>query len=84
MALWMLPTLVFCSSIFLLASSSVETGFVYIDDNANVAISSPEGRVLVNGVDVLSAVSQMMSRIQELESIVAQVTVLLHFTFVFS
>ena len=49
---------------WLLASvgDAVEDGFIMLDDDLNVVISSPEGRVVLNGVDILASMDILVIR----------------------
>jgi hypothetical protein len=63
-------------------SSSVESGYIFVDESSNVVISAPEGRVLINGMDVVALVGSLVNltttlttRVQQLEGIIGQLNV---------
>ncbi len=57
------------------SSASSEVGYINVDENSNVVISAPNGFVILNGMDVVSVVNTLSSRVQQLEGLVARLNV---------
>jgi hypothetical protein len=47
---------------------ATEDGFISLSDDLNVVISSPDGKVLINGVDLLGTIAVLATRMKQLES----------------